>query len=224
MADVVSIVVYDAEGVAASDEKTDSIKDYATRLLADAKSAELITLVVDMLNYGAEAQKYFGYATDKLVNADLTEDQQAYASEAREYSDEAYAKVYADGYAFSAGHTLSLEYNVQLKLGMDIRALNLSEDAKIVVSYVDYSGKTVVKTVDVEGYKSGIVYVTCDTLTAMDREAQVKFELIDGEDVIFTFANSVEGYTARLGAESNESNICGALMKYCDAAAAYFNK
>ena len=223
MGDIITAVVYDAEGVAASEEKVDSIKDYAMRTLADSNNAELSTLIVDMLNYGAEAQIFFGYAVDDLANADLTDEQKAYASEAREYSDEAYEKVYADGYAFSAGHTLSLEYNVQLKLGMDIRALDLSDDAKIVVSYVAYNGKTVTKTVSVEGYKSGIIYVTCDTLTAMDREAQVKFELIDGENVIFTFANSVEGYTARLGAESNESDICGALMKYCDSAVAYFN-
>ena len=224
MGDVLNVVVYDANGVAASDAKVDSIKDYAMRTLADSTDAALSTLIVDMLNYGAEAQKYFEYAVDNLVNADLTEEQQAFASEAREYSGEAYEKVYADGYAFTARHTLTLEYNIQLKLGMDLRALDLGDDAKIVVSYVDVNGNTVTKTVSVENYKSAPVYVSCDTLTAIDREAQVKFELIDGENVIFTFANSVEGYTARLEAESEETSICGALMKYCDSAVAYFNK
>ena len=108
---------------------------------------------------------------------------------------------------------------------MDLKALDLGDDAKIVVSYVDNNGKTVTKTVALDdSYKTGIVYVTCDSLTALDRSAQVKFELIDGDNVIFTFTNSVESYVARLADGDVETDICGALMKYCDSAAAYFKK
>jgi hypothetical protein len=137
-----------------------------------------------------------------------------------------YNKTFADGYSFSVGNTLSLEYNVQLKVGMDLTSVELSENAKIVVSYVNYEGDLVAKEVSLKDYNYGseIVYVSCDTLTALDHNAQVKFEVIDGENVILSFANSVESFTARLSEDNAKAGICTALMKYCDAAEAYFNK
>lgn len=57
-----------------------SAKTYATRKLADATaSAELKSLCVALMNYGAAAQNYFGYKTDDLMNADLTAEQQKLA-------------------------------------------------------------------------------------------------------------------------------------------------
>lgn len=50
---------------------------YAQSILANSESAEMKALVVAMLNYGAEAQRYFGYNTDALMNAALTAEQQA---------------------------------------------------------------------------------------------------------------------------------------------------
>ena len=50
---------------------------YAESILAKSDSAEMKALVVAMLNYGAEAQLYFGYNTDSLMNANLTAEQQA---------------------------------------------------------------------------------------------------------------------------------------------------
>ena len=57
---------------------TSSIKTYLMEKLADSATiAELKTLAVDMLNYGAAAQVNFGYDVEHLVNADLTEEQKA---------------------------------------------------------------------------------------------------------------------------------------------------
>ena len=56
--------------------------DYAYNKLADEDTAwDLQALCVAMLNYGAEAQKYFGYRTDSLMNAALTPEQQALAAQ-----------------------------------------------------------------------------------------------------------------------------------------------
>ena len=55
-----------------------SPKKYAYNMLGkDSTSAEQKALCVAMLNYGAAAQKYFGYNTDTLMNADLTDGQKA---------------------------------------------------------------------------------------------------------------------------------------------------
>lgn len=51
---------------------------YAKSVLKlETASAKSKALMVALLNYGAEAQKYFGYNTDNLMNAELTAEQQA---------------------------------------------------------------------------------------------------------------------------------------------------
>ena len=50
---------------------------YANTVLGGDSSAKAKALVVAMLNYGSAAQVYFNYKTDALMNAGLTEAQQA---------------------------------------------------------------------------------------------------------------------------------------------------
>ena len=50
---------------------------YATSQLKNSTDTALKQLVVAMLNYGAEAQLYFGHNTDALANASLTAEQKA---------------------------------------------------------------------------------------------------------------------------------------------------
>ena len=52
-----------------------SVKKYAYTMLPLTSDENLQKLLIAMLNYGAEAQLYFGYKTDELVNADLTDAQ-----------------------------------------------------------------------------------------------------------------------------------------------------
>ena len=53
---------------------------YAKSILAKSDSAEMKALVVAMVNYGAQAQQYFGYNTGSLMNSFLTTAQQALVS------------------------------------------------------------------------------------------------------------------------------------------------
>ncbi len=54
-----------------------SPKKYAMNMLGKSSTSEnQKALCVAMLNYGAEAQKYFGYHTDSLMNGELTAEQQ----------------------------------------------------------------------------------------------------------------------------------------------------
>lgn len=224
MMDVLSVVICDADGNTVSEPKTDSIQDYVMRKLSRSTEETLNTLLVDMLNYGAQAQIFFGYATDKLANMDLTDEQKAFASVARDYSDAMYSKTYAEGYNFTIANTLILENNIQLKAGFDLRSLDLSEDAKIVMTYVNVKGITVTTELSLKDYdyKNEVTLITCDGLTARDADVQITFELVDGENVIAAFTNSVEGFVARLSETSEKADVCTALMKYCDSAKAYF--
>ncbi len=54
-----------------------SPKKYATSRIANSGDEKLKALCVAMLNYGAAAQEFFGYRTDDLMNAGLTDDQKA---------------------------------------------------------------------------------------------------------------------------------------------------
>ena len=62
-----------------SDMVSYSAVSYANSILRKSENPYMKALVVSMLNYGAEAQKYFNYRTDSLMNAGLTEEQQALA-------------------------------------------------------------------------------------------------------------------------------------------------
>ncbi|MBQ9762505.1 MAG: hypothetical protein IJV82_05445 [Oscillospiraceae bacterium] len=57
-----------------------SAATYAKNILnKESASAESKALVVALVNYGAEAQKYFGYNTENLMNSFLTDEQKALA-------------------------------------------------------------------------------------------------------------------------------------------------
>ena len=66
-----------------------AVKDYCDYVLEHMSSdAKLVTLIVDLLNYGAAAQTYGSYKTDALVNRDLTTEQQGKATASRTYVNE----------------------------------------------------------------------------------------------------------------------------------------
>ena len=56
-------------------------KFYAADILKNSGNANMKSLVVAMLNYGAAAQIHFNHRTDSLMNADLTADQKPLAKE-----------------------------------------------------------------------------------------------------------------------------------------------
>jgi hypothetical protein len=100
-----------------SKQITYSPKIYAMNRLQNSDSEEMKALCVALLNYGAAAQKYFGYKTDALMNADLTEEQlklaKAYSADmvaTAEKPDAAKAGAFAQTQGFSAKFaTVSME-------------------------------------------------------------------------------------------------------------------
>ncbi|MBR5280634.1 MAG: hypothetical protein IKU26_06695 [Clostridia bacterium] len=57
-----------------------SVQQYCVNMLANTTSETLKVLLVSLLNYGAEAQKYFTGTTENLMNEVLTESQRGYVS------------------------------------------------------------------------------------------------------------------------------------------------
>ncbi|MBO7151341.1 MAG: leucine-rich repeat protein, partial [Clostridia bacterium] len=143
--DVTARVLVDGEVVCTT---TFSVKEYAYSQLERSKNPKLNTLLVDMLNYGASAQIYFDYNTNALVNADLTEEQKAYAT--KEVSEAvSYARVLANDRGKSIidikGATLSLENKIKIIVVVEINC-NL-EDFGVVVSYKTLDGYPITKEI-----------------------------------------------------------------------------
>ncbi len=150
----ISVIVkaYDVENVecqvAVKDEY--SIRDYCTALLTKSaqqlgmsaeKYAAMQTLVVDLLNYGAAAQKYLKVNVDDLANNNLTDELKEKATD---------FAIPADRYAVSDETDKTVIF----------RAARLVFDCKIGISVafkvndnVDYSGYQVVFAIGNKEYK-----------------------------------------------------------------------
>ncbi|MBP3633576.1 MAG: hypothetical protein J6J43_03270, partial [Oscillospiraceae bacterium] len=81
MTDTLTLTIKDAEGYDVIDAYETSVRAYAAKaLVAASSSAQMKTLVVDMVNYGAAAQTNFSYKATDLANNQLTDAQKALAT------------------------------------------------------------------------------------------------------------------------------------------------
>ena len=122
--EVVTATIYDGEKKEVT-HTAKSVKEYLYELIRAKKAdyskmpceqfAAMKTLAVDMLNYGAEAQKKYLSATDNLVTKDLTNAEKAYATTFAAPDENAQATLSGTkaGYEWvSAG--IRFDYNVSL--------------------------------------------------------------------------------------------------------------
>ena len=118
-----------------------SIKTYALNNLKKTTiSDKLRTLLVDMLNYGAEAQIYFKYNTDNLVNRDLTDQMKGWGTTgAPELTSQSNKVENDNATSWFNGHTLIAGSNIELKYYMKFNAgVNMS-NVSFRMSYVSAS-------------------------------------------------------------------------------------
>ncbi len=206
MNDQITVQIFDGKGNAISEEKVYSIKEYAIKNYGTL-NAEYKTLLVDMLNYGAAAQKQFSYDTENLVNAVLTEEQQAMATPSVTVENK---QVSGPNFFMSR---LILESRIQLQFGF--RGTDINADCYAVYTYAKHTGVTVEETVALVAVGGGIYGVFVEDLDAADGRALVDVKVYNADGVeIGSAADSVEGYVAR----NSTVAINLAIMKYCDAA------
>jgi hypothetical protein len=103
-----------------------SPKKYALNILAKSTSSEYMkALCVAMLNYGAEAQKYFQYKTDELMNKELSAAQKALAVN---YSADLFVGAVAPDGAKSANFA-------QTPMGFTTRRATVSFEGAFAINY-----------------------------------------------------------------------------------------
>ena len=210
MADDVKVQIF-ANGAAVSGVYTDSIREYALRQLRRATDADTKTLYVDMLNYGAAAQIYFGYNAENLVNADLTDAEKAYGTETVELENKLVA-----GTNYGASQ-LNLASSIQLRVKFN----NINSSMKAVVKFTNHMGREI--EVEVPGSEfmySGTVVVV-DEIVAADYAQDVTITVYNANgEVVANAVDSVASYIARMSAGDA---IYDAVAKYCASAYAYLH-
>ena len=204
MDDTIYVVLCaESRGVTYSSEMYDySVGEYCYKMLNEhADDAELRTLLVDLLNYGAAAQTYM-QETGTLVNANLTDTQKAWASGNATLTNvlnKAYKTVSNPSVTWkSAGLNLSGTITLRLKVQTsDIAGLTVK------VAGFDNCNATFEKISDGSYY----IYIQGITLTQMSDTLDIT--VYNGDTAVSnTLRYSISSY-----AYANQSGNLGALMK-----------
>ena len=213
--DKIEITIYDGNGTQISVKREDGIKAYAGRVLGNAENSDAVkTTVVDMLNYGAAAQLQFNYKTDNLANADLTDEQKAYASEMPELINQREM----DEYVY--GTTLTLESKILLKAYFE----DITEDMSVTVSFKNHYGTEIVEEIKYEDIgKNGSYYeVIVDKLVIADVNQLVTITVYNSDKTVYSkLVDSISSYLARQmpeGVDNSQSGIYETIAKFTASA------
>ncbi|MGM9554591.1 MAG: leucine-rich repeat domain-containing protein [Faecousia sp.] len=183
------------------------------------------TLAVDMLNYGAAAQVYFGYDTEHLVNGDLTAEELAYGTQEVPTIANTMSKT---GTGTITVVTPSVTLRSKVTLNMLFNTANYTGDvSKLTYKVTDAATGEVVFT-GTPVQQSGTIYkCVYDDVGAKRMRSEVTIGIYDENDVLVSQVQtwSVESYIADILGRSATSDTARALLenmiKYGDAAAAY---
>ena len=212
-----------------------SVKSYAMKYLAaSANDALFNTLLVDMLNYGAAAQSYFGYETDNLANADLTEAQKAYATQTTpEINKTTVVERNPDGLVEAKGGSVSLMSVIQISFGFILEGVDI-ENVEVIFDYVDRDGnaqQTVIDGADATSYpdmnRYSVIFNKYGTTQLRDNITMSFRDKTTGEMIGDRSTTSIESNLAALLEKPEISEelreLIIALMKFGDSATAYFS-
>ena len=189
-----------------------SVTEYCYGILANDEHADLHTLIVDMLNYGAETQKYVDPETDaaKLANAGLDNEKKALASEDKALTNSiAIDKALADPKAEWTTAGLALGSIVAVKAGFSAK---YSEGLNVRIT-VD--GKEYTVTKDYFTWTDGGFAIRFDGLNPAQLSEAVELTVYDGDTPISnTLTYSAESYAYAMQNDAKLGALVKAMMRY----------
>lgn len=201
-----------------------SIARYCYDALAlEDSSNELRALLVDILNFGAAAQLYRN-STDKLVNADLTEEQRAYGT-----TGELRALTNIKELEKTVDTPTASWYGVSALMGNAVRMrlyFRTEDITGLTIHAVGTSGDEWTLGAEDMMAKDGMYCVTFGHLNPAQMGEEVEFTIYNGETAISdTLHYSLESYAAvmldKADASQEMKNLADAMIRYGDAAKAY---
>ena len=205
-----------------------SVAKYAYSILATTTDPYFRTMLVDMLNYGAAAQKYMNYNVNALVNADLTEKQQSYGTQnLRELTTVKYLPTAeASDKANWVGLGLYLENKVAIRGYFDTDLTNgiyvkVTDEAGETLGTVPYSDLTTAIGPD----NTPVYTFIFDGLNVSQMSKVVKFSICDANNntISRAYTYSIESYvyTSKDSSVEKLANLTKEMIKYGDAAEKY---
>jgi uncharacterized repeat protein (TIGR02543 family) len=210
MADEITIVIYNAAGEAVSNEYIDSIQSYVMRNV-DKKDAESKALMVDMLNYGAAAQTYYGYNAEDLANAKLSEAQKAYGTAEL-------AKI-TDGRVKGANY-LGTRLELGSSIGMQMNFAGTTADMYAIVEFTNH-GDTEISERVAPTEIDGVYLINITQIAVADGRIPVTVTVYNADGSVYgTATDSMASYIARM---SNADALYECIMKFSDSAYAYLH-
>ena len=232
--DVVVKVLADKAGVTySSQEDLYSVKIYAmNQVTKSTTAANLKTLLVDLLNYGAAAQTYFKYRTNSMANADLTAEQQALGTQTLGQLSSCEATETTPGAtAHFSSKSVVLDSEIVLKYYMTFDEGQSLDYVRVEFSYVTAVGTPTTVSFDASEFEYEAAKdryaIRLRTIAVKDAGQPVTAKIYDGSTLISdVFTYSIETYAYKqlekqdLGAGARA--IITAMMIFCKSAESYF--
>lgn len=185
--------------------------------------AELRTLLVDLLNYGAATQVYANYNTDALVNASLTAEQSAWGTSEKP----AYTSVQNLSFKTIENPTVQwLGGGLNLETAVTMRFKISAENYENLTLKAETAEN--LWTVPASEFElfEGSLYVFFSGLNAAQMSEPVYITIYEGDTAVSnTICYSVESYAyaKQNSTDTNLVNLLEAMMKYGNSAYAYVN-
>jgi hypothetical protein len=187
----------------------------------DDSYASFRTLIVDLLNYGADSQIYKNYNTDDLVNSSLTEEQKAMGTtenpQLKSVANSKYAVIDNPEVTYSSV-ALMLTDSVAITLyakaedveGLTLKAVMGDKQWSIPASDFNVNGD--------------VVEINFDKLNSAQMSKEVLFTFYRGDTAVSnTLCYSIESYVFKQqnNTDTKLMNLIMSMMKYGNSASAY---
>ena len=222
MGDTIEIKLYGTyQGVEYVYENTYTAATYCYSQLGKATTtASLKTLIVDLLNYGYAHQQYVSYKLEAPVNADLTEEQKAYASTDVKTFGTVFGQTGTNngasfrGAGLFVGDAVVVRYTVQCDDLTDV-TLEVSVGEK-------HASIPASEFVLLEGYTNRYEVYFSGLSARQMRETISATVCRNGETISKTATYSVESYASGVPTGTPLYSLVEAMIRYGDSAATYF--
>ncbi|MDD3173823.1 MAG: leucine-rich repeat domain-containing protein [Herbinix sp.] len=237
MNDMVSATIYASKNITQyyGNSLPYSVANYAYSILSYSTSDTLKTAIVDMLNYGSDAQTYFGYNTANLVNSTLSEAQMQLAtSEVPTLANNSsYIKQDSDAVNFHSV-SLVLENKVLLKYYLDLGSYTGDREAlTLAITYQDANGLNVTKTYSGSEWTLQDGYYTKEFTELAAKDMSIvctavvyeNYGTVNQTTVSSPLQYSIETYAYNQVLNSSNTNLVKLLndmMKYSNSLKTYF--
>ena len=210
-----------------------SLKKYAEERLTASSNDVFRSLLVELLNYGAAAQVYFDYNTEKLANADLTEEQAAlsknFYEEIKKVSSEDDDNEYE---AEITRKNIKFGNRIELLVATSFGADSNLEGVKLKVVYTTFEGEQRESFIDGSEfvYRSDVKSYTAyfDGLKASEFRNVLELTILRGDEEISATARySLDTYSLNRLTNSTDDNYKKLLKQtliYSDSAKSYFEE